>query len=93
MATSGAHVVLSGRRLTELESVIAEIKATGGNAETAKLDVVDAKATQSIADDVIGRLGGIDSFIANADINVPNRSVKAITAVDFAKVVDINING
>ncbi len=93
MASSGAHVVLSGRRLEELERVADEIKAAGGKAETAQLDVVDATATQAIADGLIDRLGSIDIFVANAGINVPNRAVAQITPTDFAKVVDINLNG
>lgn len=93
LAASGAHVVLSGRGLEELDRVVAEISAAGGMAEAAQLDVVDAQATQAIADDIIARLGGIDIFMANAGINVPNRSVAAITPTDFAKVVDINLNG
>ncbi len=93
LATSGAHVVLSGRRLEELERVAAEIVAAGGKAEAAQLDVVDATATQAIADELIARLGGIDIFVANAGINVPNRAVAQITPTDFAKVVDINLNG
>ena len=93
LADAGAHVVLSGRRLAELDRVVAHIKAAGGTAEAAQLDVVDAGATQAIADALIGRLGRIDIFMANAGINVPNRAVGAITAIDFAKVVDINLNG
>ncbi|MEJ6708890.1 MAG: SDR family oxidoreductase [Amylibacter sp.] len=93
LAESGAHVILSGRRAGELDRVSALIKAAGGKSETAPLDVVDAEATQAIADELITRLGGIDIFMANAGINVPNRAVNAITAVDFAKVVDINLNG
>lgn len=93
LAQAGAHVVVSGRRSAELDRVVALITTAGGKAEAAQLDVVDAQATQTIADDVIQRLGGIDIFMANAGINVPNRSVGAITAVDFAKVVDINLNG
>lgn len=93
LAEAGAHVVVSGRRIAELERVVKLIIASGGSAEAAKLDVVDAVATQKIADEVIQRLGGIDIFMANAGINVPNRSVAAITAADFAKVVDINLNG
>lgn len=93
LASSGAHVVLSGRRLEELERVAAEITAVGGKAEVAQLDVVDATATQAIADALIARLGSIDIFVANAGINVPNRSVAQITPTDFAKVVDINLNG
>ncbi len=93
LASSGAHVVLSGRRLEELERVAVEIAAVGGKAEVAQLDVVDATATQVIADALIARLGSIDIFVANAGINVPNRSVAQITPTDFAKVVDINLNG
>jgi NADP-dependent 3-hydroxy acid dehydrogenase YdfG len=93
LAASGAHVVLSGRRAEELERVLAQIKVAGGEAEIAPLDVVDAEATQAIADDLTKRMGGVDIFMANAGINVPNRAVKAITAVDFAHVVDINLNG
>jgi NADP-dependent 3-hydroxy acid dehydrogenase YdfG len=93
LASSGANVVLSGRRLEELERVAGEIKAAGGKAEAAQLDVVDAIATQAIADGLIDRLGSIDIFVANAGINVPNRAVAQITPTDFAKVVDINLNG
>lgn len=93
LAAGGAHVVLSGRRLAEIERVRDEIVAAGGKAELAQLDVVDPAATQAIADDLIARLGGIDIFMANAGINVPNRSVAAVTPADFAKVVDINLNG
>ena len=93
LAQSGAHVVLSGRRLAEIERVAQEITDAGGNAEAAQLDVVDAEATQTIADDLLTRLGGVDILLANAGINVPNRAVAAVTAADFAKVVDINLNG
>ncbi|MFC6637315.1 SDR family oxidoreductase [Sulfitobacter sediminilitoris] len=93
LAESGAHVVLSGRRVEELERVAQDIKNAGGSAEPAQLDVADAEATQTICDDVMARHGRIDVFMANAGINVPNRAVGAITPADFAKVVDINLNG
>ena len=93
LAESGAHVVLSGRRVEELDRVADAITQAGGKAETAQLDVADAEATQGVADDLIARLGGVDIFMANAGINVPNRSVEAITPSDFARVVDINLNG
>ncbi|KIN64071.1 Short-chain dehydrogenase/reductase SDR [Sulfitobacter noctilucicola] len=93
LAASGAHVVLSGRREAEISRVASDITADGGKAETAPLDVVDAEATQAIADDLIARLGAIDIFMANAGINIPNRSTAAVTPADFTKVVDINLNG
>ncbi|MFU8864925.1 MAG: SDR family oxidoreductase [Rhodobacterales bacterium] len=93
LAEAGAYVVLSGRRLEELQRVVHDISEAGGKAEAAQLDVVDAQATQAIADDLVTRLGGIDIFMANAGVNIPNRAVGQVTAADFAKVVDINLNG
>jgi len=93
LAAAGAHVVLSGRRAEELQRVVHDIIDAGGKAEAAQLDVVDAQATQAIADDLVARLGGIDIFMANAGVNIPNRAVAQVTAADFAKVVDINLNG
>lgn len=93
LAQSGAQVVVSGRRSDELQRVVDLITAQGGLAEAAALDVTDAEATQTIADDLLARFGAIDIFVANAGINVPNRSSKTITAQDFARVVDINLNG
>ena len=93
LAASGARVVLSGRRLPELERVAAEIATDGGKAEALPLDVTDAAATQAIADDLASRFGAVDIFMANAGINVPNRAMDAITAADFARVVDINLTG
>ncbi len=93
LADSGAHVVLSGRRLEEIARVAAEIAEAGGSAETAQLDVADAAATQAVCDDVMARHGRIDILFANAGINIPNRAVGAVTPQDFARVVDINLNG
>ncbi|QFT59582.1 putative oxidoreductase [Sulfitobacter sp. THAF37] len=93
LAESGAHVVLSGRRKAELDRVAAAISAAGGSAEAAALDVMDSDATVAVCADVTKRHGSIDIFMANAGINVPNRAVGAITPEDFARVVDVNLNG
>lgn len=93
LAQAGAHVVVSGRREVQLAEVVAAISATGGRAEAAPLDVVDAEATMAIADELRDRLGGVDIFMANAGLNVPNRATADLTPADFSRVVDINLNG
>ncbi len=93
LAEAGAHVVLSGRRAAEVERVAAEIAAAGGSAETAPLDVSDAAAMKATADRIVARRGRIDIHFANAGVNVPKRAVAEITAADFARVVDVNLNG
>lgn len=93
LAQSGAHVVISGRRAAELDRVVADIAGKGGSAEGAPLDVTDAEASMALGAELQNRLGGIDIFMANAGVNVPNRSAAALTPADFAKVVDINLTG
>lgn len=93
LAASGAHVMVSGRRAAEVERVAAEIAATGGSAEAAPLDVVDAAAMKAAADGLAARRGGIDIHFANAGVNVTKRAAAEITAEDFAWVMDVNVNG
>ena len=93
LAASGAYVVLSGRRAAELDQTVAAIASAGGAAEAQVLDTTDAGATTAIADDLAARLGGVDIFFANAGTNVPKRAAADVSAADFARVVDVNLNG
>ncbi|QIE56817.1 SDR family NAD(P)-dependent oxidoreductase [Pikeienuella piscinae] len=93
LAASGAHVALSGRRAAEVQRVTAEIQAAGGSAEAAPLDVVDAAAMKATADGIAARRGGIDIHFANAGVNVRDRAVAEVSAEDFARVMDVNVNG
>ncbi len=93
LADAGAHVVLSGRRKEPLDAVVEAISSAGGSAEAAPLNVADAAATQVIADDIALRLGGVDIFMANAGLNIPNRRTTALTPESFDTVIDINLKG
>ncbi|MGG7567195.1 SDR family oxidoreductase [Rhodovulum sp. DZ06] len=93
LAEAGAHVIVSGRRAEQLERVVADIAAAGGSAEAAPLDATDAGATEALAAKIEAARGAIDLFMANAGTNVPNRAQDSLTPQDFAKVVDVNLNG
>ncbi len=93
LGDAGAHIVLSGRRKEPLDQVVETIMSAGGTAEAAPLDVADAATTQAIADDIADRLGGVDIFMANAGLNVPNRRTDALTPETFDMVIDINLKG
>ncbi|WP_340108010.1 SDR family oxidoreductase [Pikeienuella sp. HZG-20] len=93
LAAAGAHVVVSGRRADALGRVVDEIAAAGGAAEAAPLDVVDADAAQAVVEAIASARGGVDILVANAGRNIPNRALAAVSARDFAQVVDLNLNG
>ncbi len=93
LAASGAHVVVSGRRQAELDRVVAEIGEAGGSASAIGLDTSDNEAVEAAVAQIVADHGGVDIHFANAGINVPNRSTAKVTAADFARVVDVNLNG
>ena len=71
-AREGARVFLAGRTLTKLDEVAAEIRADGGEAETAQVDALDEKAVEEHADAVAGEAGSIDvsfNLISHGDVH------------------------
>jgi 3-oxoacyl-[acyl-carrier protein] reductase len=59
-AREGARVFLAGRTEGKLEDVAGEIRAAGGDAETAVVDALDEEAVDRHADAVAAKAGGID---------------------------------
>src|SRR3954471_3244643 len=55
LASVGAHVTLIARTASEIEEVGGQIRAEGGAADTAVLDVLDLAATRSF-------IGGAEPF-------------------------------
>ena len=70
-AREEARVFLAGRTPTRLEEVAEQIRATGGVAETAQVDALDARAINEHADAVASEAGGIDisfNLISHGDV-------------------------
>jgi NAD(P)-dependent dehydrogenase (short-subunit alcohol dehydrogenase family) len=59
-AREGARVFLAGRTEAKLRQVADDIRATGGEAETAVVDALDEDAVDRHADAVAAEAGGID---------------------------------
>jgi 3-oxoacyl-[acyl-carrier protein] reductase len=59
-AREGARVFLAGRTLASLDEVAEEIRASGGVAETARVDALDEEAVEEHAGEVSEKAGGID---------------------------------
>lgn len=89
LAQAGAEVFVSGRRLEPLESIVQSIAKAGGKAHAVPLDVADADSVASAAADI----GQVNILVANAGLNVPNRSLESLTSDDWDLVIDVNLNG
>ncbi len=73
LANAGVCVVLSARRVRELEDVAAEIESNGGHALVLPLNVVDARAMREAASAIQARVGRLDIVIpcAGSDLILP----------------------
>jgi NAD(P)-dependent dehydrogenase (short-subunit alcohol dehydrogenase family) len=66
LAAAGSSVVLCARDLALLDAAAAEIRASGGTAETIALDLRLPDSGQRVVDFAIGRFGRVDIVVNNA---------------------------
>ena len=93
LAGAGATVILSGRRVTQLENVSGRISNMGGVADVKLLDIADVKAVNNVADDILERHGRIDILVNSAGLNKPNRRWRDITDESWSTIIEVNLNG
>jgi NAD(P)-dependent dehydrogenase (short-subunit alcohol dehydrogenase family) len=91
-AEHSAKVVLAGRRQDKLDAAASAIRAAGGVAETAALDVRDYTAVAEALRKTHERFGAIDILLCAAAGNFP-APVTAMSANGFKAVVDIDLLG
>ncbi|WP_188197686.1 SDR family NAD(P)-dependent oxidoreductase [Nonomuraea sp. SYSU D8015] len=86
-AREGAQVFLAGRTAAPLDKVAADIRATGGSADTAQVDALDEDAVNAFADAVAARAGGIDVSFNAIGVQDVQKPLMEITAEEFARPV------
>lgn len=93
LAGAGATVVLSGRRAGLLEAAAEQIRAAGGLAEVAVLDVTDAAAVAATASQLLQRHGGrLDVLVNCAGTNTPERFWRDQSAQGWRQVIATNMD-
>lgn len=93
LASAGATVVLSGRRPDPLEAAAAQIRATGGVAEVAALDVTDAEAVAASASQILRQHGDrMDVLVNCAGTNTPERFWRDQSAKGWRQVIATNMD-
>jgi NADP-dependent 3-hydroxy acid dehydrogenase YdfG len=94
LAREGAHVVISGRTKSSLDSGLAEAKKAG-SAEALLLDVADREAVLRVAADIEKRHGRIDILVTSAGTNISGakRNLATMSLEGWDDVVRINLDG
>lgn len=88
-AREGARVFIAGRTPEKLDAVAREITASGGNVETAQLDVFDQQAVEEHAEAIATAAGGID--VALNAVSIPHDQgtlLADLTLEEFMRPID-----
>ena len=92
LAAAGFPVALGARRVERLEAVAEEIRSSGGEAVTHRLDVTDARSVSDFAAEVAADLGDVEIVISNAGSVGPG-VVHEVSSERFAREIDLNLVG
>ncbi|MCM3879758.1 MAG: SDR family oxidoreductase [Vicinamibacterales bacterium] len=91
----GIHVAVTGvnpNHLAEAERVLSSHAAGGASVSTFAADVRDHLAVESVFDEMVRRLGGVDILINNAGVGWFG-SVESQAHDDWRRVMDTNVTG
>lgn len=92
LASRGAVVALSGRRVANLEAVAKEIEGAGGRALPLACDVTDDDELARTVAQIITELGRLDICVANAGFSVAG-PIATLSAEDWRRQLDTNVVG
>ncbi|HKC12221.1 MAG TPA: SDR family oxidoreductase [Vicinamibacteria bacterium] len=95
LARAGARVVLVARARVDLEGVVAEIRASGGEAHALVADVSQAEAISPLVGGAAALVGPIDLLIHNASTlgRLPLRLLLETEGEDLQRVLETNLVG
>jgi citronellol/citronellal dehydrogenase len=92
LASLGAHVAITGRKIEKLDKVKAEIEAGGGSCERHAFDIrEEAQVTEAVAK-IVANNGRIDGLFNNAGGQFPSPAAD-LSAKGFEVVVRNNLTG
>jgi NADP-dependent 3-hydroxy acid dehydrogenase YdfG len=92
LAAEGATVALLARRRDRLEDLQRRIESSGATAIAVEVDVADAQRAAAAVDDVVTRLGRLDTVVNNAGLMLIGEAARADPA-DWDTMLSVNVQG
>ena len=93
-AKEGAKVVISARRLPQLEEVAAEIRANGGEVLVVQTDVSKVEDAENLIAEAVKAYGTVDVLVNNAGVlEAGLKPIDCYEDEDLERVLSINTKG
>lgn len=92
LAAAGHKVVLAARNLDKLEEAAGEIRASGGEALVATIDLSSPESIQEAVKKAIAEAGPIHILVNNAGVTKDGLSMR-MKLEDFTSVIQTNLTG
>lgn len=92
LAQNGAHVVVAGRRMSEIENTAAEIEATGRRTVRQAADATKRKSLDALCDTVMAAFGRVDILINAAGYTLKEPTA-TLTEEKWSALLDTNLTG
>lgn len=93
LARRGAKLVVAARRQPELDSLVAEIAAAGGEARAFVADIAQEAEVRALVDFAAGTYGRLDIAFNNAGTEGSFAPLVEQTAERYQQVFDLNVRG
>lgn len=93
LGEAGAVVVVADMMQDRIDAVLAELKGLGITAHGAKLNVTKSAEVDTVAADVVAKLGRVDILVNNAGVAVSDVRAEDTTDAHWRHHMDVNVDG
>jgi len=90
-AREGAKIVVTARRQVELDALVDEIEAAGGQAIAVAGDIKDENLAKTVVETAVGRFGGLDVAFNNAGSTGEMGPVPDMSLAGWRNTLDTNL--
>jgi NAD(P)-dependent dehydrogenase (short-subunit alcohol dehydrogenase family) len=92
LAQAGARVAVTARSANELQTLVGEIAAAGGEAAAFPLDLTRVDRIPQVMDAIRAHFGRLDILVNNAGLGA-NHPALEVTEADWDGMMDVNLKG
>jgi NAD(P)-dependent dehydrogenase (short-subunit alcohol dehydrogenase family) len=92
LAKYGAHVIVTGRTVNQLEEAAQEVRQFGRQCLVVPMDITRPSDIRAGVEKAFEHFGRIEILVNNAGINIPKPALE-VTEEDWRRVIDSNLTG